>query len=175
MCVLHKKFKIFRNELADLCSGKLNDNVIDAYMNCLELEANKSTKTKKENRIMIFETPYITRIVQRQNKICMKRKKQLLECEMALGIYNKTGDHWCLLVILPPKKTLYAINPLGCDQSFIEERWRKIMQANDIAGEWKVEKQEHARQNDVISCGVFCLKVRIYICLLHEFHEKINI
>ena len=41
MSVIEKKFMIFQKEFNAVNSGKLNDNVIDAYMHCMAQEANE--------------------------------------------------------------------------------------------------------------------------------------
>jgi len=88
-------------------------------------------------------------------------KAVLRENETVFGIYN-TNDHWNLLLIFPKQKQLWLANPLGegtIEQQNIVRTWESIMALNfKESTPWTIYSQQHAIQEDAVSCGVFCLK-----------------
>lgn len=35
----------------------------------------------------------------------------------------------------------------------------------DLQEEWEVETIQHAKQQDSVSCGIFCMKVHDFLCI----------
>jgi Ulp1 family protease len=82
--------------------------------------------------------------------------------------YN-SGQHWELVVVLPHRKTLLYIDPLGeLDEkkNAVLKSWktfinRRFSEGLEAAGpsKWKIETVHHSKQQDSVSCGVYVMKV----------------
>ncbi|CAG2199233.1 unnamed protein product [Mytilus edulis] len=88
--------------------------------------------------------------------------------EILIGAICENESHWCLMVILPQKRELIYMNPLGespkrKDQYlqnwllFLAERYNRGIGEIPLDG-WSIGSKAHRRQMDSHSCGVFTLK-----------------
>ncbi|XP_078326650.1 uncharacterized protein LOC144622971 isoform X2 [Crassostrea virginica] len=82
--------------------------------------------------------------------------------KVLLAIVNRREIHWILLAIDQQYKTLLIIDPMGESRAtchLILELWINYLKkrGHDAKG-WKTNTVHHSKQQDSISCGVYCMK-----------------
>ncbi|XP_065673676.1 uncharacterized protein LOC136090731 [Hydra vulgaris] len=70
--------------------------------------------------------------------------------------------HWTLTIINPRDRTIHYMNPMGKHKSAVireEIKWNSYLsQRYGVNTKFKIYTSMHAKQDDSVSCGVFCLK-----------------
>lgn len=132
----------------------IHRKVLDAYMSYLaQKEWDKGEKVKHLGVSKM--TSIINDHVQSSEKKC-----RVLEYDYIIGVYHQRGHRFLVIVELKSFK-VYFYNPLG-ETTFQRRQvlngWRNYMGRNLLLSiQWELKVNEHSKQKDGSSCGVFCL------------------
>ncbi|XP_066914425.1 uncharacterized protein [Clytia hemisphaerica] len=144
-------------DLKSLGKGKLKDNVIQGFIPHLLSIYDGESKVGSIDCTVLGQALSFPSTYELPGSV----KNALREKETVFGIYNK-NDHWNLLLIFPKQKQLWLANPTGegtMETENVVRTWESVMASNfNESTSWTMYSQQHAVQEDAVSCGVFCLK-----------------
>lgn len=143
----------------------ITDEIIDAYLGIICGLSNKFFYVPCSVISMIFHPRHQNEVADVLNE----NKGKVL-----LAIVNRREIHWILLVIDEQNKSLLIIDPMGENKTtcqLIFKLWiNYLTQREHDAKGWKIDTIHHSKQQDSVSCGVYCMKFAEAVVLKTSLH-----
>lgn len=143
----------------------ITDEIIDAYLGIICGLSNKFFYVPCSVISMIFHPRHQNEVADVLNE----NKGKVL-----LAIVNRREIHWILLVIDQQNKSLLIIDPMGENKTtcqLIFKLWTNYLTHRGYDAEgWKIDTIHHSKQQDSVSCGVYCMKFAEAVVLKTSLH-----
>ncbi|XP_061172143.1 uncharacterized protein LOC133181613 [Saccostrea echinata] len=143
----------------------ITDEIIDAYLGIICGLSNNFFYVPCSVISMIFHPRHQNEV----SDVLNENKGKVL-----LAIVNRREIHWILLVIDQRNKSLLIIDPMGETKTtcqLIFKLWiNYLTQRGHDAEGWKIDTIHHSKQQDSVSCGVYCMKFAEGIVLNTSLH-----
>ncbi|XP_057314207.1 uncharacterized protein LOC130655467 [Hydractinia symbiolongicarpus] len=155
--------------LKDALHTSVNDEIIYTYLQILTRESNN----KSVNIINPGEMAWMFDASTSK----MKQRGDISKYDLIVGC-RCNGYHWTFSVVIPSAATIIYFNPMGeLSKELVQviQQWNSYLSANyGVAETFRVEIVPHARQQDSVSCGIFCVKPAecLILSILQHGQEK---
>ncbi|XP_057311073.1 uncharacterized protein LOC130648947 [Hydractinia symbiolongicarpus] len=153
LSMLGSKTKIRTYQLKETLEDSVGDDVIFEYLKIVATSMNdKNIKVTSPGELITDET-YLPKGTQNIEEL------MALDLLISCNVHNY---HWTLTAVFPKQKMISHLNPMGEEVSALNgvlNKWNAYLERKYGLKEiWPLQTIPHAKQQDSVSCGIFCAK-----------------